>query len=88
MLALAHHIERLADDGSIESYAEAAEALGVTRARMSQITSLCLLAPNTQEQILAGGLAISERDLRPVSECAEWEAQHIKLCRTPSNDLA
>ena len=35
MLALAHYVERLVEQGSVKSYAAAARQLGVSRARMS-----------------------------------------------------
>src|SRR6266850_591084 len=37
MLALAHHVEALVEDGVLADYAAAARLLGVTRARMSQV---------------------------------------------------
>jgi hypothetical protein len=75
MLALAHHVEQQIEEGVIPDYASAAAALGVTRARLSQVMSLLLLAPEVQERIAAGKIASSERDLRRVSAEAEWEKQ-------------
>ena len=40
MLALAHYVERLVEEGAVRSYADAARQLGVSRARMSQILNL------------------------------------------------
>ena len=45
LLALAHHVERLVDDGQVESYAVVARKLGLTRARMTQILALTGLSP-------------------------------------------
>ena len=55
MLALAHYIERQVEDNAIPDYAAAARALGLTRARITQITGLLLLAPEIQERVLDGG---------------------------------
>ena len=75
MLALAHHIEREIDAGAIPDYAAAARALGVTRARITQIANLLLLAPEIQARIAIGELALSERGLRRVSAEPDWNAQ-------------
>ncbi len=75
MLAFAHHVERLIDAGELSGYAEAARALGVTRARLTQIMKLLLLAPDVHEQILAGGLVGSERRLRRVVDEPIWSRQ-------------
>ena len=79
MLALAHHVERLVEAGELTGYAEAARALGVTRARMSQLMNLLLLAPEIQKQILSDTVQISERGLRTVTAEAYWEQQCIRL---------
>ena len=80
MLALAHHIERLVEAGELEGYAEAARALGLTRARLTQVMSLLLLAPDVQERILAGELRGTERRLRGVVREPHWtEQRHNEL---------
>ena len=63
-LALAHHVDRLVEAGDLPDYAAAARALGVTRARLSQLQALLLLAPEIQERVLVGELGESERGLR------------------------
>ena len=75
MLALAHHVERLVEAGDIASYAEAARALGLTRARLTQVTNLLLLAPEIQERVLTGDQAGTERALRTVVGEANWQKQ-------------
>ena len=75
MLALAHYIEQQIEDGTIPDYAAAARALGVTRARVTQLMNLLLLAPEIQGRIAVGELAISERDLRQVSAEPDWSKQ-------------
>ena len=75
MLALAHQIERLIDTGELTGYAEAAGSLKVTRARVTQLMNLLLLAPEMQEQILGLDLAAGERGLRDVTREASWDKQ-------------
>ena len=73
MLALAHYVERLAEEGTVRSYADAARQLGVSRARLTQITNLLNLPPRTQEALLLGDLHLSERRIRALA--AEWDGQ-------------
>ena len=73
MLALAHYVERLVDQGAVKSYADAARQLGVSRARMSQILNLLNLPPKVQEGLLLGDLHLSERRIRALVERVEWE---------------
>ncbi len=75
MLALAHHIERLVEAGELADYAAAARALGLTRARLTQVMSLLLLAPEIQERLLVGDLVVTERSLRAVLRVPEWAEQ-------------
>jgi hypothetical protein len=75
MLALAHYVEREIEAGKIPDLAAAAHALGITRARMTQVANLLLLAPDIQERILAGGLRWSERRLRLLVQDPCWEGQ-------------
>ena len=81
LLALAHKIDGMVRVGEITDYAEAARRLGLTRARISQITSLLLLAPPIQEAILDlppvtnGRDPISERQLRPIAAEPDWSKQ-------------
>ena len=79
-LALAHHIEKKIRRGELRDYAHAANVLGLTRARVSQISALTLLAPAIQEAILSlppatGRDSISERDLRPIVAEPLWDKQ-------------
>jgi len=75
MLALAHKIQDAIDRGVVRDRAEVARRLGLTRARVTQLMDLTLLAPDVQEQILFaesvdGREPISERQLRD----ARWNA--------------
>lgn len=74
-LAFAHFVETVVENGTYGSAAEIASALGITRARISQVGMLLRLDPSTQERILFGDDNRTTRALR--EECAEasWQAQ-------------
>lgn len=79
-LALAHQIQRLIDRGEIRNQAEAARRLGVTRARLTQIMDLTLLAPDVQEEVLFRMSADSVepfhgRAMRTTSHLRSWAEQ-------------
>ncbi len=82
MLALAHHIERQIDAGAMPDYAAAARALGLTRARLTQVMNLLLLAPEIQERILSGAMPGTERGLRAVVREPNWAGQGSTNCST------
>ena len=73
--ALACRVERLIEAGELDSYSAAADALGLTRARLTQVMNLLLLAPEIQERILSGDLRASERALRAYVKEPAWERQ-------------
>lgn len=80
MLALAHRLQATIDEGESLDRAEAARRLGLTRARMTQLMDLTLLAPDLQEQVLFleatdGVEPITERMLRPVVAAPSWGEQ-------------
>ena len=75
MLALAHYVERLVEDGTVASYADAARQLGVSRARMAQIQNLLNLPPRLQEGLLLGRIDLSERRMRRLVGTAEWRRE-------------
>ena len=68
-------MERLVESGEIESHAEAARRLGITRARMSQVLALLNLSPAFQEDILSGILILSDSALRSVLGKVCWQIQ-------------
>jgi hypothetical protein len=80
-LAEAHAFQRLLDDGKAKTQAELARQAGLTRARVTQIMNLLLLAPDLQEQVLMmkpdarGRDPVSERQLRHVVAAPLWEEQ-------------
>ena len=80
MLALGHEIVRLVDEGVLEDLADAAEVLGFTRARVSQIVDLTLLAPDIQEALIFGGdgAGQAERRLRGVVAVGVWAEQRVR----------
>lgn len=51
-LALAYYVERCVENGCLESYAEAARRLGITRARMTQVMDMLLVPAGEQEETL------------------------------------
>ncbi len=81
MLALAHKIDAKIRAGELRDLADAARAFGVTRARMTQIMNLLLLAPEIQEAIVDlpsitnGRDPITERALRRIVAEVDWERQ-------------
>ncbi len=81
MLGLAHEIDRLIRAGELRDLAEAARSIGVTRARITQIANLLLLAPEIQAAILElplvinGRDPISERTLRTIVAEPNWQRQ-------------
>ncbi len=53
LLTLAIRMERLIETGAVNDYAEFARLKNVSRARITQITNLVLLAPDIQEAIIS-----------------------------------
>lgn len=83
LLALAHDIQSRIESGEFKDYAEVARHHELTRARLTQIMNLLLLAPDIQEEILAmeaepGRETISARDLRKVLRSMDWGEQRRK----------
>jgi len=79
-LALAHRMDAMIAAGEVKDYAQAARILNLTRSRVSQITSLLLLAPAVQEAILdlpmtTGRDPVTERQLRPIVAEPDWNVQ-------------
>ena len=86
LMALAIRFDRLLRDGAVKDYADLARLGGVTRARLTQIMNLRLLAPDIQEAILflprttKGKDQICERHLRSIAATPDWRKQR-KLWR-------
>ena len=83
LLALAHRIDGMIRAGETKDWADAARLIGVTRARMTQIANLLMLAPKIQECILnlstvtRGPDSVTERALREVAAHANWQRQEV-----------
>ena len=85
-LALAHHLQRAIDRGVFLDQAALARKLGLTRARVSQLFDLLMLAADLQEQVLAleavdGAEPMAERTLRAVAHAGTWAAQRAAWAR-------
>lgn len=80
-LALAHALRRRLERGEFADFADMARQLGFTRARVTQLMDLLLLAPEVQEEILflelpPGAQPVSERGLREaVLGTIDWQEQ-------------
>ena len=78
LLAHAHKIDGMIQRGELRDLADAARHLGLTRARVTQVVSLLLLAPEIQEAVLDLPLVsdpISERQLRLITAEPDWNKQ-------------
>lgn len=96
-LALAHALQRRVTSGEFADYADMARSLGFTRARITQMMDLLLLAADIQEEILflevaSGAQPISERALRDgVLKSLDWLEQRrrwgqIKRTAAPTRE--
>jgi hypothetical protein len=84
MLALAHKIQDAIDRGVVRDRAEVACKLGLSRARVTQLLDLTMLAPEVQEEILFtksvdGSEPFTERRLRQLTRDSAWPAQPSRL---------
>jgi hypothetical protein len=81
LMALAIRFEGLVRSGYAQDYAELARLGGVSRARITQIMNLLLLAPQIQEEILflpeveQGRDRMVLRMLQPITQQLTWNAQ-------------
>ena len=85
-LALAHKIEDAIQRGVARDRADVARRLGLTRAKITHLLDLTLLAPDLQDQVLAlesvdGVEPASERTLRAAGHAGAWTRQRT-LWRT------
>jgi len=78
LFVLGYHFERLVRGGVVKNYAEIARLTGLSRARVTQIVNLTLLAPGFQEDILltcgrrARSLTAHEKTLRGAVTSTCW----------------
>ena len=87
MLALAHHLQVAIDKGIVADRASVARSLGFTRARVTQLLDLLLLAPDIQERVLGleavdGVEPVGERALRDVAHAGTWVEQRAEFHTT------
>lgn len=92
VLALAHRIEELVRTGQAKDYAAVARQLGISRARVTQLSQLRFLAPAIQEEVTAGLTErvrkATERQLRGISMLADWNQQmQVWTAAEQSNNL-
>lgn len=83
MLALAHKIQEAIAQGKVRDQADVARRLGFTRARLTHLMDLLLLAPDVQERVLFleavdGVEPISERALRELAHVRSWKTQRSR----------
>ena len=81
LLALAHKFQGMLDRGEVESMAELARLGRVSRARITQIMDLMMLAPEIQEEVLCGSAAPKLRQLLKVVRLIDWTEQRAALAR-------
>lgn len=90
-MALAIYYEDLIRNGHVHDYAEIARLGHVTRARVTQIMNLRLLAPDIQEQLVLLGRVVEGRDtlslrrLQSIALESDWRRQRaqwndLKIC--------
>jgi ParB-like chromosome segregation protein Spo0J len=85
-LALAHALQARLDAGEFRDHADMARALGFTRARVSQIMDLLLLAPDIQEEVLFADYAtrVTGHALRALVRRPCWDDQRREWVRLRS----
>jgi len=86
LLALAHKIQDAIDRGVVLDRATVARRLGFTRARVTQLLDLTLLAPDIQERLLEleavdGVEPMAERSLRSIVRAPRWDEQRTGFAR-------
>ncbi len=77
LMALAIKFQAMVEGGEVRDYADLARLGYVTRARLTQIMNLALLAPDLQEELLFAteGTGITERLFRPIITLVDWDEQ-------------
>ena len=86
MLALAHHLEEAIERGTFKNRLDVARRLGIVDSRVSQILSLCHLAPDIQDDVVfyevtGGAELFTETELRKVPRILDWEEQRRAYAR-------
>ncbi len=92
LMALAIRFEELLKDGTVKDYADLARLGGVSRARITQIMNLRLLAPDIQEKLLFHERingpqdTMQLRDLQAVALEADWALQRLRYSGMATGD--
>ena len=86
LMALAIKFQDMVDRGEVRDYADLARLGYVSRARLTQVMNLVLLAPDIQERLLlsenSGSVRMpSETQIRSVTASAVWDDQRRDLAR-------
>ena len=82
LMALAIKFQDMVDRGEVRDYADLARLGYVTRARLTQIMNLLLLAPDIQEQLIfteTGLKGYTEHALRQTATVVIWEQQRLVI---------
>jgi len=96
LMALAIRFEEKLERGHVRDMAQLARLGHVSRARLTQIMNLRLLAPDIQEallqfpRVLEGRSPIKYADLAPIIQCPTWNAQRerwVALLRDRNLDV-
>ena len=88
LLALAHKFQGMLDRGDVESMAELARLGRVSRARITQIMDLLMLAPEIQEEILFRTKPLPLRDLMRLARAGRWVDQRAVWRLPKATELA
>jgi hypothetical protein len=87
LVALAIKCQDMVDRGEVRDYAGLASLGYVTRARITQIMNLLLLAPDLQESLLfmdtSHGSPRSERSIRSIAALPLWTDQRAAFDHSP-----
>jgi hypothetical protein len=80
LMALAIKFQDMVERGEVRDYADLARLGYVTRARITQIMNLLMLAPDLQEEIIGLGSAraqtiFAERQVRSILKSVLWDRQ-------------
>lgn len=78
LLALALRMEQMIEEGTVKNYSELAHLGQVSAARITQVMNLLHLAPDIQEEILAGNMPedrLRESAVRKLSAIVLWSEQ-------------
>ena len=81
LMALAIKFQGMVERDEVRDYAELARLGYVTRARLTQIMNLLLLAPDIQEHLisLSSAVAVRETQLRCIAGIVDWREQRQRF---------